>query len=247
MSKRPKKPKEDDNLECVRFVLDAFDPDAEIGTYNKMDDQIKKFLKAYTLPSSAHPIIRRALYRAAESALRWKNHKSVRHPRDEAATREFLSDLQALTEFNRRIQRYDPEQAFSVTYRDPDRESDALELDPEEQARRIERDIDAIQASSARTASLIERFMRLTHIPEFKKDSSRTIVFTHYVIEDIALHWRQLVGRPLSVEDLPQMTALIAAALLDFKYPLSRSQRLSDDWLSDRIRKQIFQNSSRLT
>src|SRR3954451_1030161 len=227
MSKRPKKPKEDDDIECVRSALDAFDPDAAIGAY-KMDDQIKKFLKAYALPSSAHPNIRRALYRAAESALSWKVHASVRHPRDEAATREFLSDLQALTELNRRIQRYDPEQAFSVTHRDPnDWESDAPMLDPEKQANRIEGDIDAIRASSARTASLIEQFMRVTYIPEF--NSNRTIFFTHHLIEDIALHWRQLVGRPPSVEDLPRMTALIAAALLDFKYPLSRSQRLSDD------------------
>jgi hypothetical protein len=245
VAKKTKKAKEDDDIECVQSALDAFDPDAAIGAY-KMDGQISKLRETYALPPSAHRNIRTAIHRAAQSALGRKFHKSIRHPRDEAATREFFVALQTMVALDRRIKQYDIEQAFSVAHREPDYElDDATILDPAEQAQRIDADIEAIQASSAKAVSLIEKFTRVTIIPEFKKDGSRAILFTHHFIEEIALEWPWMVARLLSVKDLPTMTALIATALSDFKYPLAQSQQSSDDWLSDRIRKQIFRNSSR--
>jgi hypothetical protein len=244
MATKARKPKEDDDVEGVRCALNAFDPDAAIGKF-RMDEQISKLREARALPGNAHRNIRRAIYRAARSALSWKFHKTIRHPNNEAATRDFFAALREMVELNRSIQDYDVEQAFSVTHRDPhDGSADPPLLSFEEQTNRIENDIEAIRTSAAATASLIEKFARVTYIPEFKKDSSRTILFTHHFIQHVALHWQQMVGTPLCVEDLPHLTALIATALSDLDYPLSHSQRLSDDWLSDRIRKQICQNSS---
>jgi hypothetical protein len=115
---------------------------------------------------------------------------------------------------------------------------------PEDTAERTDLDVEDIQASSQATALLIEDFLKITFIPEFKKHG-RTVLFTHYLIREVAQRWGALAGVPAREGDLSRMTRLIATALTDFDYALSQSQHSSDTWLSDRIRKQIFRKKHR--
>jgi len=244
MSKKPKKPKEDDNLEPVRAALDAFNVEAAIGTYHQIDAAIEKLKDTRTLPPHPHQRIRRQIYQAGITALSWKHHKLVAHPRNEAATSAFFDNLQMIVELNTAIQSFDDEQLFSVTHREPDQSDDLRPLDIDTTIQRIEDDVQAIRESLSQAAAVIENFKRLTYIPKFIKDGNRKILFTHHFIEHFAAHWAIVFGQAFTENDLPDMTRLIATALVDLRYPLSRSQQHSDDWLSDRIRKQIFKNSA---
>lgn len=240
MSKKSPKPKEDDDLEGVRRALEVFDRRAKIGKY-KMDKQISRIREVRGLPE-AHYEIRRAIYRSARSALGQKFQKTIGRPRDEAATQKFFSALQDMVELNRRIQEYETANAFSVTIR-RDLNGGGTAPSPsdlDEQIGRTERDIEAIKASCATTVSLIEEFKKATYNPTLKRPGSRTIFFTYHFIEWLAFEWREIASAPLSTEDLPEMTALMAAALSDLKYPSLPSHDENDEWLHERIRKQLF-------
>ncbi|MGY2907039.1 hypothetical protein [Bradyrhizobium sp. URHC0002] len=243
MSKKPPKPKEDDDLDGVRRALEVFDRRAKIGKY-KMDKHISRIQKARSLPED-HYAVRRALYRSAHSALGQKFQKTIGRPRDEAATQKFFSALQGIVELNRRIQDYETASAFSVTSRRDLNGGRTVPspADLDEQIGKTEGNIEAIKTSCARTVSLIEEFTRATHIPKSEKRSSRIIFFTYYFIERFALEWRGIVGATPSTEDLSDMTALMAATLSDLKYPLLPSHLERNEWLSDRIRTQLFPES----
>lgn len=242
MAKKSKKTREDDNLDGVRAALESFDVDASVAGRG-LDEQIGKFRQAHKLPDRAHHAIRRAIRESARAALGQRTYKTVGHPRDEAATRKLFADLKKAIELHRRIQQFDTWQAFGVTHRERrDGSADPPVLSIDDQTVRVENDIDAIKNATAQTSTLIEQFMDVTSIPKFKKNGGRTILFTYHFIQHFAGQWRTLVGADLHENDLPGITSLLAAALADLKYPLSKSQRLSDRWLSDRIRKQIFRN-----
>jgi hypothetical protein len=228
---------EDAELNCVRLALEAFDLKAAIGTYS-VDRAISNLLTVRFLPENPHRVIRRQVYDAGKSALGWKYHKTIAHPRNEAATRNFLAKLSAIVELDAAVQAFDVDQIFSVTHRYPDQSDDPLHLEGE----RIGDDVTEIRVGLKKSVALIKQFLILTYIPKFKKDGNRTDLFPFHFIQQFAVHWPQMFGSQATPEDLPHMTILIASALKDLCYPLSRTQLNSDGWLSDRIRKQIFRN-----
>lgn len=237
MSKKPKKIREDDNLDGVRAALEHFDVDASVGR-GGLDRQIGKLIAAR--PSATHREIRHAIRKAARSALGQKFYKSVGYPRDATATQKFFSDLQAAADLHRRISAFDGWQAFDVV--DRERRDGSMGPLPSGDEANLEAEIDAIKQSLAQAAALIENFVETTRLPGKRKTGGRTILFTYHFIEFFVVEWRVIFGASPSKEDLADVSAVLEAALVELKYPLLKSHRLSPGWLSERIRKQIFRN-----
>jgi hypothetical protein len=68
------------------------------------------------------------------------------------------------------------------------------------------------------------------------------IKFTNYFIAELTQRWEVIFFKQPKAADLADMTELMSACLEDFRYPLTKTQRGSKAWLSDRIRKQVFRN-----
>jgi hypothetical protein len=76
--------------------------------------------------------------------------------------------------------------------------------------------------------------------PNRKRPTNAADHFMRGFIELSAIVWAEEFRSPLRKEDQADFVGILGTALDDFKYPLSDKQRRDDDWLRDRVRKQLF-------
>jgi hypothetical protein len=91
-------------------------------------------------------------------------------------------------------------------------------------------------------AEIAQSYLDAICLTAFKpsRPGNRAVPFTYYLIQELSKAWAIAFGSPARRMDVADMSDLMMSALIDFKYPLTPSQRDSRTWLDDRIRKQIF-------
>lgn len=245
MSRSPRariKRGEDDDLTQVAIAASRFDPNAPSGTY-KMDRTAERLIEERNIlwvwPLRAMRWRIHNAFRGALSSKRWDG----RFPDDCRRAADFFSKLQQIRQLASEVLATDAEQFSYLLARSwPINGANGFTLPPDKESEAVEDRIDRFKSQLAPNLGMIDRFAEDVFLPQFINDRGRAIGFTRYLIRDVAEFWRRAFGKLEQKSDLADVTELLATALTDFDYPMSPSQRKSDEWLSDRIRKQIFRN-----
>jgi hypothetical protein len=239
MAKRTKSDKrqEDDRLDDVRFALEQFDERAPLGTY-KMDSVIDRLVRKHgEFCASPNEAFRRHIRRAGLAGVNSRSAETAFR----LAKQSGANLLQKLQQIRNMV--------YEMSVVEPEILCGALAMnneyshswDPETEALHIEQNTEDL---FAQIINQIDPYLAEIYLPRYlNRTSNRTIKFTHRFIAELAGSWKQFFYEQPKPADLADLTELVSTCLEDFRYPLTQTQRESNVWISDRIRKQLFRNS----
>jgi len=226
-----------EDLTFVAEKLRNFDVNAPIGAFN-IDKATRRLLEARSLPGVVpFRLVRRHMKNCCASGLSTVRAKAERGSLD-AAGRSFGHKLAALRSTALDVSNLDTSNFFDYAAVTRPEDGDTAEREIE----LIDDELDRIKLLSRKLVARIDHLNgRVDYIGAYSPPN-RVVPFTFGFIQALAQSWHRMFSQPPSRRDLSDMTFLMAMSLVDFGYVLSPSQRKSDVWLSDRIRKQIFGN-----
>jgi hypothetical protein len=233
---KSKKRREDDRLDDVRLALEQFDVRAPLGTY-KMDPVINRLIKRHgEFCASPEEAFRWHIRRACLGGLDVKISQNAFRLKKESGA-NLLQKLQQIRKMVYELSVIEPEVLCGALIK---KKEDEYPYDPESEALAIEQETETL---FAQVNKQIDLYLAEIYLPRYSnRTSNRTINFTHYFIAGLAGSWKQFFFEQPKPADLADLTELMRACFEDFRYPLSETQRESNIWISDRIRKQLFRN-----
>lgn len=223
-------------LSGILAAVNRWDRKAPVGAY-KIDKLAMQIKNLRHLPGNAPVWIFRDLVLNCCLGAVHRIISDSEVPKAQTAWSDIYQRFDQIEALANEIATLDPHYILSALYR-PLFEG----VSPEEELAAIEDDLDDIGASLSSVASKIQIFRQNTMLHDLDRHSNRSDRFTRYFIMEIERCWRKVAGATFCKKDVPLATLIVAAALEDFAYPLTKTQRNSDVWLSDRIRKQTCRN-----
>jgi hypothetical protein len=239
MAKARSKRREDDDLSALIDAVDKFDVAAPLGTYqlDRVSDELRGRIRSH----DPYRATRLLMLRCCRRSLREKHHSEVIHPEHEKTAQQFIDELSAIVNVERRLSNLDRDHLGTILHRYPSPD-DSDQFSAEFMVSKIDDETATIVEITRKLSSQINEFLDRICIPDFEREGNRSVRFTRTLIAQATTAWFEMVGYQPNRDDVPDLSNLVFATLIDFKYPLQETQRGTVLWLTDRIRKQIFGN-----